>query len=81
MVMRSYGTSVRNLLRVTLLAPKILMLLPNFLKISAFKLYINFKQIATYFTKNKPILDTKVKVVKTAILNVAICLLCNIYNF
>ena len=55
--------------------PRILMLLPNFKKISAFQLYRNFKHIDTYFTKNKTILDTKVKVAKTAILNVALCIL------
>jgi len=61
----SYGSSVRNLLLVTLQAPRILMLLPNFLKISAFQLYIKFKHRYLFY-KNKGILDTKVKVVKTA---------------
>ena len=65
----SYVSSVWNLLRVTPLAPRILISLPNFLKISAFQLYIKFKQIAVYFTKNKVILDTKLKAVKTTILN------------
>jgi hypothetical protein len=48
-------------------------------KISAFQLHIKFKQMATYFTKNKTIVGTKAKVVKTAILNVAIRILGYIY--
>jgi hypothetical protein len=41
---------------------------------------MKFKKIATYFIKNRVIQDIKIKVVKTPILNVAICILGNMYK-